>query len=329
MVTYCRSVPSSSISSHHSLFPVRNVKWLMILSWIVGNVGYSFMELVSFKGGKNSSVCQLLFHQFWPLFYYSFCGDSLYSEDSGKAFFSTTESSQLQTIQGRAEAPFVSDTSAAPSLLLIKQVVPLDRRAVCSWPFPGNYPLCPWQHSANAMMVRLQVFAAGWRKVAKSPERQREEERETEKVRNWSRQQGRQSEARSKRPCETESFLGSAPWSAAHSRKINWSGFLFLFFQPVNYLQIIEKQLFSHFPRTRPVWLRIEWQPRQTSSSHSNCSDNAFSVTHSHMRLMKQIRHQDYNDKVIFIKSFFVVRFFFFVSHSCSNTCIYKEMAFL
>lgn len=192
-------------------------------------------------------MCQLLFHQFWPLFYYSFCGDSLYSEESGKAFFSTTESSQ--TIQGRAEAPFVSDTSAAPSLLLIKQVVPLDRRAVCSWPFPGNYPLCWWRHSVNAMMVRLQVFAAGWRKVAKSPERRREEERDW-KVRNGSRQQGRQSEARSKRPCETESFLGSAPWSAAHSRKINWSGFLFLFFQPVNYLQIIEKQLFPHFPRT-------------------------------------------------------------------------------
>lgn len=123
-------------------------------------------------------------------------------------------------------------------------------------------------------------------------------------------------------------FSWQSPWSAAHSRKINGSGFLFLFFQPVNYLQIIEKQLFSHFPRTRPVWLRIEWQPRQTSSSHSNCSDNAFSVTHSHMRLMKQIRHQDYNDKVIFIKSFFVVRFFFLLVIAAPTRVFTKKWPF-
>lgn len=150
---------------------------------------------------------------------------------------STTESSQLQTIQGRnvrfpPAAHFDSDTSAAPSLLLIKQLAPLDQRTLCSWPFSGNFLLCSWQHSLNAMIGCPQVFAAGWWKVAKSPERQREEEidRERQEVRNWSRQQERQRAKRGAKDCERLSFLGRAPWSAAHSRKINWSCFCFSFF---------------------------------------------------------------------------------------------------
>lgn len=44
-----------------------------------------------------------------------------------------------------------------------------------------------------------------------------------------------------------------------------------------------------------------------------------------HTTPITQVRRGDYNDKEIFIKSFLLL---VLVSHSCSNTCIYKEMAF-
>lgn len=89
-----------------------------------------------------------------------------------------------------------------------------------------------WQPGVNAMIARLRVFSAGWWKVAKSTERRREV-RKTEKGRKWGIEADsrRGSARRGAKDRVRRSFLGRAPWSAAHSRKINWSCFFFVFFQ--------------------------------------------------------------------------------------------------
>lgn len=73
---------------------------------------------------------------------------------------------------------------------------------------------------------KLSFQIKGWLET----EGWRERLRVSQRVRNWNRQQERQSGARSKRACETKVSWQSSPRSAAHSRKINWSCFCFCFF---------------------------------------------------------------------------------------------------
>lgn len=73
-------------------------------------------------------------------------------------------------------------------------------------------------------------------------------------------------------------------------------------------------------------------QQTNVQLSPTNCLDTASfplpRLSQNNRQINQWIRRQRYNDKEIFIKSFFFLFFcffFHFVSHSCSNTCIYKE----
>lgn len=184
---------------------------------------------------------------------------------------------------------------------------------VCSWPSAGSVPIAVVTAQCERCDSTSKKFcAAGWWKVAKSPE--------TTSGRNGGRQQERQSRARSKRPCETELSWQSSLKRCTFPARLIEAVSVFVFFKSVNYLQIIEEQLFTHFPRTQPVRLCAEWQPRQTPSSAraappkprrlSDVPSISPTATHFARRLMKQnqTRH-NYNDKEIFIKSFFVACF--------------------
>lgn len=95
---------------------------------------------------------------------------------------------------------------------------------VCSWPSAGSVPIAVVTAQCERCDSTSKKFcAAGWWKVAKSPE--------TTSGRNGGRQQERQSRARSKRPCETElSWQGSLKRCTFPARLIEAVS-VFCFFQ--------------------------------------------------------------------------------------------------
>lgn len=89
-------------------------------------------------------------------------------------------------------------------------------------------------------------------------------------------------------------FLGRAPRSAAHSRKINSSHFCFCY----SSLQIT--------PRLQGNSCTATSTPRPNQDKHHTLWTFFHLATrHSTARLMKQIRHRNYNHKEVFIKPFF------------------------
>lgn len=185
-------------------------------------------------------------------------------------------------------------TSAAPSVLSIERAGPPSR---CGLDLFLEFTHCVRDSAAGILWLPFfRVFVAGWQKVAAETE----EAGQTERGKERSKRTAREAEPRAKDLVRRSVFLAGLPRSAAHSCKINWNRFLvfFLFFQPVNYLQIIEKQLFTLEPTC--VIMHQETNVRLSGRRlfRSPCH-------RSHTRSTQEIRRQGYNDKEIFIKPFF------------------------